>query len=146
MVRSTWPHHPGIHVSLALPINMFRHLAIVVAALSLVGCSVKSTSPNAAPTNEQSIFGGKWKAASQEQRRTMADVAKAYQLFQGATKSQVIKALGQATESGIDKYGEDVICYRLGDVPDGGGEYHLTFVFENGAVIRVTGNSMRFSP
>jgi hypothetical protein len=78
----------------------------------------------------------------------MADLAKVHPLFQGATKPQIKKAMGQATETGIDKFGDDVMRYELGDVPeaDGGGKYHLTFVFENNVVVRVMGNFVSFSP
>jgi len=77
----------------------------------------------------------------------MANLTEVHPLFQGATKFQVKEALGQATESGIDKYGMDVICYELGDIPDadGGGNYHLTFVFENEVVVSVLGNFMTLS-
>lgn len=78
----------------------------------------------------------------------MADLAKVHPLFQGATKAQIKEAFGQAAESGIDKFGEDVMRYELGDVPeaDGGGKYHLTFVFQNNGVVRVMGNFVSFSP
>ena len=99
-------------------------------------------------TTEQTEFGDKWKAASQEERRAMADVAKVHMLFQGATRTQIKEAFGQADETGIDKFGDDVTRYELGAVPeaDGGGQYHLTFVYENDTVVRVMGNFVSIAP
>ncbi len=78
----------------------------------------------------------------------MADVAKVGTLFEGVPKTQISELFGDATQVGIDKFGEDVLRYELGDVPeaDGGGKYHLTFVFEKDVVIRVMGNFISLSP
>jgi hypothetical protein len=61
---------------------------------------------------------------------------------------RVSELLGEATQAGIDQFGEDVLRYELGDVheADGAGRYHLTFVFEDNKVVRVMGNIFSFSP
>lgn len=91
---------------------------------------------------KRSEVGDRWKSASPDKRRELADVRTFHSLFQGATKAQVEEALGAADESGVDTFGEDVMRYELGTAPEseGGGSYHLTFVFENDAVVRVMGN------
>jgi hypothetical protein len=156
---------------------MYRILACLLAASALIGCGERPTSqdPLATPsrtsappptvvleeanepvatnvtaelTTEQTDFGNEWKASSTEERRRMADLAKVYPLFQGATKPQIKAALGVPSGAGIDRFGDDVMRYELGDVPgaDGGGKYHLTFVFKDDVVVTVMGNFISISP
>jgi hypothetical protein len=97
---------------------------------------------------EQSEFSEKWTAASNEERRQLADLAKVYPVFNGATRAQIKSAFGPATKDGIDNFGDDVMRYELGAIPetDGLGKYHLTFVFQDGKVVSVTGNLITIAP
>lgn len=99
-------------------------------------------------STEQTDFSDQWKSASEADRRTMADLRKVYPVFLGAEKSQIEKAFGQPTNAGVDNFGADVMRYGLGDAPeaDGGGKYHLTFVFEDELVVSVMGSSATIAP
>ncbi len=153
---------------------MYRLISLTVVATVITGCgdpstirdatSVNSTPPRQSPnstaqlsqqqtatealSDERISFGTKWKAAALEDRRAMADVAKVGTMFQGVTKTEISELFGDATQAGVDKFGEDVLRYELGDVPeaDGGGKYHLTFVFEDNVVVRVMGNFFSLTP
>ena len=122
---------------------MYRILTCLLATSALIGCGDQPTSQD--PLAD---FSYEWKAASTEERRRMADLVKVYPLFQGATKPQITAALGEPSEEGIDRFGDDVMRYELGDVPesDGGAKYHLTFVFEDDVVVNVMGNFISISP
>ena len=97
---------------------------------------------------EQANFSDKWKAASDEERRQLADLAKVYPAFNGATREQIKSAFGPATKDGVDNFGADVMRYELGVIPDtdGLGKYHLTFEFQDGKVASVTGNLITITP
>jgi hypothetical protein len=98
-------------------------------------------------SDERAEFGTAWKEASIDQRRQMVDIIKISTLFQGATKSEVNDAMGPADTMGVDKFGEDVMRYELGVMPEnlGGGSYHLTIVFENDLVVNVMSNVVSLS-
>jgi hypothetical protein len=99
-------------------------------------------------STEQTDFSDQWKSASEGERRTMADLRKVYPVFLGAEKGQIEKAFGQPTNAGVDNFGADVMRYELGDAPevDGGGKYHLTFVFEDELVVSVMGSFATSAP
>jgi hypothetical protein len=153
---------------------MYRLIGLTILATVITGCGDRPTTQDATPANstppqespdstdlvsqqqtatqalsaEQINFGTKWKAAGIDDRRAMADVAKVGAMFQGVSKTQIGELFGEATQAGIDRFGEDVLRYELGDVPeaDGGGKYHMTFVFEANVVVRVMGNFFSLSP
>lgn len=138
-----------------------RTILCVLALTISVGCSEKPISestaqPDAIDAGTQQLnpvtaadresFGAVWRNADDGARQKMADLSKVHPLFNGASKKVVEEALGSPSFSGVDKFGEDTMKYELGAMPEdiGGGQYHLTFVFENAIVIRVMGNSMTF--
>jgi hypothetical protein len=157
---------------------MRRFYALLLTALMLSGCGDDAATPDASSTpppdvsnpqstvpsddsdeaavesvapelsTEQAAFADKWTSASEAERRTMADLAKVYPVFLGATQTHIEKAIGKPTTAGVDAFGTDLMRYELGDVPeaDGGGKYHLTFVFEDGKVVSLMGNSVTISP
>ena len=93
-------------------------------------------------------FAAKWRSSEATERQRLADLRIVFGLFDGAMKSEVLDALGEPDEMGIDPFNEDVTKYLLGEAPEqeGGGHYHLTFVFEDDRVIRVMGNQTSLIP
>ena len=114
---------------------------MIAAALTMImGCGDKSPplggDSSGDLVSQRIEFGNKWKVASLEARRKMADVGTIYKLFKGVYKEQVVKSLGDPTEMGVDELGEDFMRYELG-AQKGDDEQPLRFVFENNALIRV---------
>lgn len=90
-------------------------------------------------TGEQREFADAWRDATPEDKRPMANVAKVGQLFQGESKAVIKEVFGEATKSGVDNFGEDMMRYELGGSSEFGGDY-LHFVFEEGVVTSVMGS------
>ncbi len=139
---------------------MQRFLPLALAMCCIIGCgrrpsaqqndssetaNVSTTTVDAPLSPEAAELSKRWKEASLEERQILADVNKVGKIFLGASRAQVRAAFGEADQSGIDMYGEDVLRYELGTIPDTeDAKAHLTFVFENDVVSNVMGNSFSF--
>ncbi len=128
-------------------IRFNRLIFVVVAVSSITSCNrqpANHSSPVVIPEEavNWTTFSDRWASASHEDRRSLANVMEIWTAFNGSTREQIKNVFGKADQSGVDKYGEEVLRYELGAIPelDGVIQYHLTFVFENDAVIRVMGN------
>ena len=134
-----------------------HRLIIILVATWIAGCSQQpprsenpanetsdATVPEAVAegTADWTTFSKRWASASHADRRSMANVMEIGEAFQGATKGRVNEVFGEADQSGMDDFGEDVLRYELGEMPgsDGTAQYHLTFVFDQDVVVRVMGN------
>jgi hypothetical protein len=140
--------------------TMKRFLPLALAVCCMIGCgrqpsgqqndssetaNVPATTMDVPLSPEVAELSKRWKAASLEERQILADVNKIGKIFLGASREEVRAAFGEADQSGIDMYGDDVLRYELGTIPDTeDAKAHLTFVFENDVVSNVMGNSFSF--
>jgi len=139
---------------------MQRFLSLALALCCIIGCgrqpSVQqddsneiangpTTTVDATLSPEVAELSKRWKAASLEERQILADVNKVGKMFMGVSREQVRAVFGEADQSGIDMYGDDVFRYELGTIPNTeDAKAHLTFVFENDVVCNVMGNRSSF--
>ena len=139
---------------------MQRFLPLTLAVCCIVGCgrgpsgqqndsngvaNGPTTNVDVTLSAEAADLSKRWKTASLEERQTLADVGKVGQMFMGATREQVKAVFGKADQSGIDDFGEDILRYELGTIPDTtDAKAHLTFGFENDVVSNVMGNCISF--
>jgi hypothetical protein len=129
--------------------SMRRVLIIVLAIAGVLGCGEKTEAPGTggaiATPAEIDDFAERWKNATLEERQDMADLEKVGKLFLGATKDQIESVFGPPDQSGIDDWGNDVMRYELGTMPDlDGHAVHLAFEFQDGIVTVLTGNTISF--
>lgn len=126
-----------------------RSLLLPILLVLVVGCSTQQDTPDqsesisvAAEGLSRPEFAEQWREADTKARLELADTSMLYQYYQGEGKSAVMEELGEPDEQGVDNFGEDIARYNLGKAPEDLGDYmmHVTFVFEQDSVIRVTGN------
>lgn len=116
-----------------------RYCWFLLSMLILAGCNADVSKPDVKGRWEE--LQSRWKAASPQERRGMADAGAFYAEFKNARKTRIREVLGAPDFAG-SKYGMDIMRYNLGtdsEILDGLPLY-IEFQFERGKVVAVLGN------